>query len=103
MSIRSSVLYSLAAVLIGGCATNHVIVTSGAQQARESAGQEQRTADQYRALGAPEAARQAQERADEYRAKSDKKSRFSFEWFANALFSSWLSTQSAAANVKPGP
>lgn len=103
MSIRIAVLtLSIAAAAVCGCASKPIVLTTASQQARESADQEQKTADQYRTLGAPEAARQAQKRADDYRAESEKKSGSFFDWFVDVLFYSWLNTQAASAGVKTG-
>jgi hypothetical protein len=97
MTIRTSVAALSAAAPFCACATNHAVVTTGSQQARETAQQEQKTADQYRA---PEAARQAQQRADDQRARSEKKPDSFLDWFVETLFASWPSTQ--ASGVGPG-
>ena len=85
---------ALAATLLSlaACANRNVILTTGSQEYRHAADQEQRAADTFRAAGAPEAAAQAQKRADENRAKGEKKPDSFLDWLADLLFYSWLNT-----------
>lgn len=100
MNFRSALATLGAVLLMAGCASHSIVLTTGSQQAREAADQEQRTADLYRTHGAPDAARQAQARADAQRAQADKPADSFMSWLIDTLFYSWLESSAASSGVK---
>jgi len=74
------------------CAGPTVVVTDSQTEARKSAQEAQRTADEYRRAGAPGAATQAQQRADQYQTSASRKPDSFLERLIDVLFNSWLAS-----------
>jgi len=92
------VLAVVLCLAVAGCAGQTVVITDSQTEARKSAEDAQRTADEYRRAGASGAAIQAQQRADQYQASSSRKPDSFFERLIDVLFNSWLAS---AASESP--
>jgi hypothetical protein len=94
----AGVLIVCASALVAGCGGHHML-TDSQSQARQSANDQQKVADDLRRAGAAEAAAKAQHRADQYEAQASRRPGSFVEWLADVLFTSLLTPVSGP----PGP
>ena len=89
MKLAAAIL-TLSFLALSGCASNRIVITDSAANARESAATNQQIADDYRKAGASAAAGPAQSRANADTARAEKKPGSFIEWLFDIAISSWL-------------
>ena len=94
------VLSVVLCLAFAGCAGPTVVVTDSQTEARRSAEEAQRTADEYRRAEATGAATQAQQRADQYQTSASRKPDSILERLIDVLFNSWLASAASETTAK---
>ena len=87
---RPLAVLALAAALSACASSKNVVITDGRAEARQSAEEKQKIADEYRKAGAPDAAAQVQNQVNARRAEADRKYDNFWEWLVATLLNSWL-------------